>query len=147
MYREGFSREGMFGAGAEFSGKENWSAQKPSIPDRPSSLNRVEAQKQFTETRKDELIKKVGNVVMALELRSKKISSALKDVLLTAESSPDGAAILEGLDNEYFSIESLAGQSLDMDNEDAIAGLLTQYKDQVDPKSRINISRSIEELR
>lgn len=142
------SREGMHGAGAEFMGKENWSApEKQSFPKEPQTQNRVEAQKQFNEVHKDELIKKIGNVVMALGLRSEKISSALKDILMTAESSPDGALILEDLDNQYFSIESLASQSLDMDNEDAIADLLVKYKDEVDPKNRMKISKTIEDLR
>lgn len=138
----------MYGAGAEFIGKENWSApEKQSFPDKPNTLNRVEAQNQFNEVHKDELIKKIGNVVMALGVRSEKISAALKDILMTAEASPDGALILEDLDNQYFSIESLAAQSLDMDNEEAIADLLVKYKDEVDPKNRIKISKTIEELR
>ncbi len=147
MSREGFSTAGMPGGSMEFSGRENWSTQKRDIPDAPNNLNRLESQKQFSEARKDELIKIFGSVIMATGIKSEKISNALKDVLLAAESSADGLSVLENLDNEYFSIESLASQSLDMDNEDAIVDLLKEYKDETDNKKRINISKLIEELR
>lgn len=144
MFRE--SRP-SFVAGVEFQGKENWSSQKPPSEEGYRSPNRIESQREFSDQRYEQLVKKISDVHVAVSLRSEKISEALREIVAHAEGREDGQQLLETLDNEYFSVESLAKESLDLDNEDQIASLLHRFKEESDYKTRIQITKQIEELR